>query len=310
MIKKNFFLVFFLFFLINFILTFSKANEIKIIAKVGNNIITNIDLIEEKKYLITLNKNLQNLDNETLNRIAKESLVRENIKKFELLKYYNLGDKNKFFDNSIIQIYKNLGFENLEKFKNYLKSEDLKYENVYKKIEIETLWNQLIYSRYNERIIINKKNLEKEILKNKKKQKFLKFSEILLSFDKKEEINLKYDQILNELKSNTFSEIVAKYSISDSVKNLGSLDWVNENILSNRIKNKVKNLKIDEISQPIIIPSGALILKVDDIKFVKEDIDLEKELEQSIQYEINNQLNNYSVIHYNKIKNKQIINEY
>ena len=309
MIKKNFFLVFFLFLLINFILTFSKANEIKIIAKVGNNIITNIDLIEEKKYLITLNKNLQNLDNETLNRIAKESLVRENIKKFELLKYYNLGDKNKFFDNSIIQIYKNLGFENLEKFKNYLKSEDLKYENVYKKIEIETLWNQLIYSRYNERIIINKKNLEKEILKNKKKQKFLKFSEILLSFDKKEEINLKYDQILNELKSNTFSEIVAKYSISDSVKNLGSLDWVNENILSNRIKNKVKNLKIDEISQPIIIPSGALILKVDDIKFVKEDIDLEKELEQSIQYEINNQLNNYSVIHYNKIKNKQIINE-
>ena len=64
------------------------------------------------------------------------------------------------------------------------------------------------------------------------------------------------------------------------------------------------------MSQPIIIPSGALILKIDDIKFVDAEIDLEKELEKSIQYEINNQLNNYSVIHYNKIKNKQIINEY
>ena len=310
MIKRNFYLFCFLFLLLNCIHTFSKANEIKIIAKIGNDIITNIDLEDEKKYLIALNKNLQNLENETLAKIAKESLIRENIKKVELLKYYNLGQKNNFFDNAITQIYKNLGFESLEGFKNYLNDEKLKYKNVYMKIEIESLWNQLIYSKYNERLIINKKDLEREILKNKKKQKFIKFTEILFSFDKKEEINLKYDQILNDLKTNNFSEIVAKYSISDSAKNSGSLDWVNENILSNRIKNKIKNLKINEVSQPIIIPSGALILKVDDIKFVKDEINLEKEIEKSIQYEINNQLNNYSIIHYNKIKNKQIINEY
>ena len=308
--KKIFYLFFILFLLYNYIHTSSKANEIKIIAKIGNNIITNIDITDEKKYLKALNKNLQNIDNETLTKIAKESLIRENIKKVELLKYYNLGEKNQFFDNAIVQIYNNLGFESLEKFQNYLNDERLTYQNVYMKIEIESLWNQLIYARYNERLIINKKDLETEILKNKKKQKFIKFTEILFSFDKKEEINSKYDQIINDLKFNSFSEIVAKYSISDSAKNLGSLDWVNENILSERIKVKIKNLKIDEISQPIIIPSGALILKVDDIKFVNAEIDLEKELEKSIQYEINNQLNNYSVIHYNKIKNKQIINEY
>ena len=128
----------------------------------------------------------------------------------------------------------------MEKFKNYLNDEKLKYKNVYMKIEIESLWNQLIYSKYNERLIINKKDLEREILKNKKKQKFIKFTEILFSFDKKEEINLKYDQILNDLKTNSFSEIVAKYSISDSAKNSGSLDWVNENIYRSELKIKSK----------------------------------------------------------------------
>lgn len=309
MYKRSYFLFYTLIFLLSIFATSSETAEVKIVAKINNNIITNFDLVNEKKYLLALNKNFQNLDKKTIENISKESVIRENIKKIELKKYYELGNINEIFDNSIRQIYINLGLKDLENFKNYLKTEDLEFEDVYKKIEIETLWNQLIYTKYNQKLIINEKDLEAEILKNKKKQKQIKFSEILFSFEKKEEIMIKYKKIVNDLKTENFSEIVPKYSISDSVKNSGSLDWVNENILSNRIKSKIKDLKINDISQPIIIPSGALVLKIDDIRIIEKKIDLEKELKKSIEYEINNQLNNYSLIYYNKIKNNLIINE-
>ena len=55
--------------------------EYKIILKVENDIITNVDLINEKKYLIALNNEILNLPEEKFLQIAKNSIVKEKIKK-------------------------------------------------------------------------------------------------------------------------------------------------------------------------------------------------------------------------------------
>ena len=69
-------------------------------------------------------------------------------------------------------------------------------------------------------------------------------------------------------------------------------------------------MNIGEISKPIILPSGVLLLKVADKKLEKVEINLENELENLVKFELNNQLNNYSTMLYNKIEKSLIINEY
>ena len=61
--------------------------ENKIILKIENEIITSLDIANEISYLEALNPNIKNLKKDKLNEIAKNSLIRENIKKNEILKY-------------------------------------------------------------------------------------------------------------------------------------------------------------------------------------------------------------------------------
>ena len=77
-------------FIIFVVLTFqglsSKAKYVEIVVKIQDEIITNLDIENEKKYLIFLNPKLKQLNISKLNTIAKDSLVTEIIKKRELEK--------------------------------------------------------------------------------------------------------------------------------------------------------------------------------------------------------------------------------
>ena len=69
-------LIFFVFFFQNL-----KAYKVEIIAKVNEEIITNIDLKKEINYLNFLNPKLQEIKDENkINQIAKSSIIREKIK--------------------------------------------------------------------------------------------------------------------------------------------------------------------------------------------------------------------------------------
>ena len=69
-------------------------------------------------------------------------------------------------------------------------------------------------------------------------------------------------------------------------------------------------MNVGEITDPIITPSGALILKVDNKKQEELNIDLDEEIKKIVQFETNTQLNNYSTLLFNKVKNNLSINEY
>ena len=303
-------IIFLLFIILTFFNKASNSSTVKIIAKIDNQIITNIDIDKENRYLAALNQNISKLDSNEQFKIAKDSVLREKIKKNELLKFIELNKEDKIFDETIKNIYQQLGLDSKEQFKKYLDTKKISYNEVYKKIEIETMWNQLIYSIYKDRIIINEDDLKKKIENNNKEQKLYKLSEIVFSFNSKEEIEKIFQNIKTSIAKIGFNETVLIYSISDSKNKNGSIDWLNENALSEKISKELINLKIGEITKPILIPSGALILKLDEIKIKKSSVDNEKELEKMINFEINSQLNNYSIAHFKKVKENLNIYEY
>ena len=294
-----------------FIFTDASSTQVKIVMKINNEIITNVDVENEYKYLLALNKSLNNLEKKTVLELAKNSLQKEIIKKIELDKIYDLNQKNDSVELMISNIYKDLGLNSKVEFENYLKNLELNFEDIYKKIEIETVWNQMIYAKYKEKVIINEKVLKEQIFQYKKQdRKVLLLYELVFDFKNKDEISKKYEEILESIKIKGFEESAVKYSIANTKKKSGLVGWVDINTLNKRIKEEIKDLDIGEISNPISIPSGILLLKVKDKKTEKVEVDFDKELEKLIEIELTNQLDNYSTIFFNKIKNNQIINEY
>ena len=294
-----------------FIFTDVSSTQVKIIMKINNEIITNVDVENEYKYLLALNKSLNNLEKKTVLELAKNSLQKEIIKKIELDKIYELNQKNDSVELMISNIYKDLGLNSKVEFENYLKNLELNFEDIYKKIEIETVWNQMIYAKYKEKVTINEKVLKEQIFQYKKQdRKVLLLYELVFDFKNKDEISKKYEEILESIKIKGFEESAVKYSIANTKKKSGLVGWVDINTLNKRIKEEIIDLDIGEISNPISIPSGILLLKVKDKKTEKIEVDVDKELEKLIEIELTNQLDNYSTIFFNKIKNNQIINEY
>ena len=286
-----------------------KAQDVKIVAKIENNIITNIDVEKEFDYLVSLNTSLKNIDKTQVFEFAKDSLIKENIKKIEIMKFYELGNKNETVDKLIESIYRKLNFTSVDLFKDYLEINNLKFNDVYKKLEIEAVWNEMIYQLFKEKIYVNEEELKSKILKNKKKMESFLLSEIVINIKNKNEIDLKYNELVNHISKFGFKESVLKFSESNTKNNSGLLGWVNNNSLSKKIQNEINKIDIGQITEPILISSGMLVLKLEDKKIVELNQNLEEELEKLASFEINNQLNNFSTIHYNKIKKNFLVNE-
>ena len=286
-----------------------KAQDVKIVAKIENNIITNIDVEKEFNYLVSLNTSLKNIDKTQVFEFAKDSLIKENIKKIEIMKFYELGNKNETVDKLIESIYRKLNFTSIDLFKDYLEINNLKFNDVYKKLEIEAVWNEMIYQLFKGKIYVNEEELKLKILKNKKKMESFLLSEIVINIKNKNEIDLKYNELVNHISKFGFNESVLKFSESNTKNNSGLLGWVNNNSLSKKIQNEINKIEIGQITEPILISSGMLVLKLEDKKIVELNQNLEEELEKLASFEINNQLNNFSTIHYNKIKKNFLVNE-
>ena len=288
-----------------------QSIEIKIIHNIQNEIITNIDIKNEFKYLVAFNKNLKELDKEIILNISNESAVREKIKKIEILKHFKKIElKDEYVNFLLKNMFERLNLKSLAEFKVYLKDYDLTLNEVKKKITIEALWNELILKKYASQIVINENQLKNKISKNSNIQsKEYKLSEILFEIDSKKDLQKKYKEIIKSVAEIGFENSASIYSISESSKIGGDIGWVSESSLNNKIKENIDYLEIGEISKPIILPTGILLLKMIDSKNVASNIDIKIELEKAINYERNRQLNQYSKIYYNKIKKNLEANE-
>lgn len=302
--------------LLIFILNFNKysnANLINIKVKVQDEIITNLDIQNEKRYLFFLNPKLKELKTSRSNSIAKESLITETIKRKEIEKFYDFNKKN----NLINTIEKNLllkkNIKNRDELKEILENKKINYEDVKKKLLIETLWNKLVYEKYVKNVIINKEDLRKKILiqfNNKQKKFDYNLSEIVISENINKNFKKKFSIINKSLKEIGFENTANIHSISNTANNGGLIGWVNELQISTQINSQIKNLKINEISKPIKIANGYILIKVNDKKEVKNNININDQLEKVIIRETNRQLNSFSMIFYKRLKKNIEIYEF
>ena len=302
-------------FLIILIISFFPINlfstENKILLKIDNEIITSVDVLNEINFISTVNKNTDKISKEELYKISLNSLIKEKIKKIEILRSYkSIEVEETFMKELISSSYKKLGFKDLESFRIYLDKNSISFENFKNKIAIDSLWNEIIFFKFQKKIKIDKNNLRKQIIKKKDKEiKSYLLSEIVFNVDGKLNLESKYNQIKEDILEKGFDNTALLHSISNTSNSGGDLGWINENSLNFKLQKTISNLKIGEITEPIIIQGGFLILKLNDTKKIKNEIDVEKELKKLIAKETNQQLNQFSNIYFNKVKKEIKINE-
>ena len=289
--------------------SFSLAMENKILFKVNNEIITSMDILTELKYLGIINKDLKKTTNNQAFEIAKRSLIREKIKEIELKKLLKeIEVEEKLLNNLLINYFKSINIKTISEFEKFFISNDINPNLIKKKISIEILWNQFIYSKFKQNVKIDRDSIQNELSNNVKKKEFL-LSEILFNINENEELNDKIVLLKKEINEKGFSQTALSYSISDTSSKGGKLGWVSETIMSQKIKNEVKKIKVGDHTNPIVIPGGFLIIKIEDIREADNSSDLNDEIEKIIKDKTNEQLNQFSNIYFNKIKKDMVINE-
>ncbi len=240
----------------------------KIIAKVGNEIITNFELknkILTNIFLSGKEVNQANID--SLKRVVLNQLIDLKLKKIELNKFEIQKDKNRInnYLNSISQ-------NNIEDFKIKFKKNNLSFDLFVEEIDTEFRWQKLIYSIYSKKIVINEESVNeevKEIFLNNNIVKEFELSEIVIDLSLNDTSNKKIEDILNQIKSVGFEEVALNYSSSSTSLKKGYLGWVNEKSLSKEIYQSIQGLKSGEITKPIRQQNSILFLKLLNTRNVK-----------------------------------------
>ena len=299
---KRIYLLSLVFLLLN--LKTSLMSEIFILYKIDNEIITNVDIQKEAQYLVALNNQLKNLGKERITIIAKESLIREKIKKNELSKFFKLKQENPYLDEIIKNFYLKLNLNSPDEFQNYLDNYGLTVQEIKEKMEVENLWNQMIYDRFRNQVVINEEKLKAKISKEEKlnMQTSYLLSEILFEKEKDKKIDETIKNINESIEQVGFENSANIFSISDTSKFGGEIGWVMKKNLSEVIYNKISFLDIGSHTQPMQVGGNFLIIKILNIKNEKVEVDKESELKKMIIFERNRQLEKLSKIYFNKVK--------
>jgi len=284
------------------------AFENKILLKIDNEIVTTVDIAKEIEYLKTINKEINTLEKNKIIEIAKNSIVRDKIKKISLEKIFEeFKVDEEYLNQLIVNKYRRIGFQDLESFKKYLNQNNVKYEKIREKMIIDAMWSEFIYAKYKDNIKIDRNKIAQEMTRKKNKNYLL--SEIIFNGIDKKELETNYNNILKTIKENGFENAALIHSTSQSAENGGKLGWIKEASLSKIILNEISKLKKGDYTSPIKIPGGFIILKINDYKEEIISENVEEEINKIIKIKTNEQLNQYSNIYFNKIKKDIVIYE-
>jgi len=285
------------------------ANENKILFKVNNKIITTIDIQNEMNYLNSINPTFKDLEKEKIFEITKNSLIKNKVKEITLEKMIKEIELDKTdFERILISVYSNLGIRDIAELKEYLLQFNISIQTLKKRMAIDTFWNQVIYDLYGKNIKIDLDQIKRNILQDNLQKEFL-LSEIVFNLDMQENFEEKLKDIKQSITEKGFENSALIYSTSDSVNVGGKLGWIDENSINKEILNEILLTEVNNYTKPIKIPSGFMILKINEIRETEKNINLEEELQKIIKTKTNEQLNQYSNLFFNKIRKDIIVNE-
>ncbi len=300
------FRVLILFFFINYT-SFLFASQNKIIAKVGEKIVTSYELKNKIKTSLLLSN--QKFNQENINKIKGQALftlVNLKLKQIEIKKF-NLDLENANIQNQLSSISSN----DIPGLKTKFRENDISFDLFNEELKTEFTWQKLVISLYNEKVDINENDIIEQIKKLRENQSNIeeyKISEIELFVDsgsnKKEIVNF----ISNYIKKFGFENAATKYSISSSATKKGDLGWVNTKALSKEVFGILSNMEIGDISKPIKSNNSLLFLKLADKRKKKlSDNELKFYKENLIAQKKNELFNLYSKSHISKLKNNTLI---
>ena len=303
--KKKLLFIFFL--LINTEQLSSQIDN-SIIITVGNYPITRLDLEKEIKIITVLSKIRINEENKKqIKNLAVQSLVKRSIKKSEIERLKITQFNKKDVDFQISNISKNLGLEKKD-FIIFLQQNNIKYEDISERFEIDLKWNSAIFKLYKNKITLNTIEIEDKINSEVEKVKLSKsvlLSEIQVNVSS-ENLENTTKNVLSEIKEVGFDKAAIKLSISNSAKEGGNIGWINENKLSMTIYEGIKNLKKGEISKPIILEETMIIILKKDEK--NNSFNLENIKNNIVKQEKMKKLEMFSNSHYSDLEKKTNIN--
>tara|TARA_B100002019_G_scaffold292896_1_gene317690 strand:- start:2102 stop:3031 length:930 start_codon:yes stop_codon:yes gene_type:complete len=296
---KFFFILLFYFNFLNLI-----GYETKIIVKIDNNVITNYDL--KNKILTTLTLANEEINQENIDRVkplALKSLIDLNIKKIEVNKF-KVKTTPLELQNNLNLIAKN----NLENFKKIFLINKLDYDGYKTDLETELKWRKLIYFIYKKKVKIEKaeidSQLDKYLQENKNNLIEYKLSELVISYESLEERDKKIKQINSQINEFGFENTLIKFNESLSKESEGDLGWINSESLSKNILDAIKNLKINDITKPIILGKNILYLKIKDKRESNaKNQNIDEIKKQIIKAKENQRFTLYSNSHLSKLRN-------
>ena len=305
--KKN---LIFILFLLSFLMiskySYAKINN-KIVIKVENEIITSYEI--KNKILTLLNFSGTEVNQKNINQLKKqavESLIQHKLKKIELKKY-NIK-KNTSRINSYL---KSISSNNVSGLKMKFEENNLDYELFMDEVEVQSMWQELIFKLYSKKFSIDETLIEQELKNSKNTKKDLrefKISEIEIMLENNKNDDKKIQNIISEIQKDNFESVALKYSISSSASNNGDLGWISEKSMSNQIHNIIKDMKIGQVSKPIRRQNTVLFLKVQDIRNSKiTDLNLVELKKKLINQKKNELVNLYSLSHLSKVRNTSLI---
>jgi peptidyl-prolyl cis-trans isomerase SurA len=305
--KSNLFFVIILTLFYNFEV---YAQNIKIIVKVENELITSYDI--KNKIISTLilnNKEITQKNIDNLKKISLDILIQNRLKKIELKKT-NLKKPVMQIDSYLNSISSN----NVENLKKLFQANNLDFKNFENELETEFKWKSFIYNIYSKSIVINEEDVAGEIKKitsDKKKLKRFNLSEIEIFINENVNYNEVVDQIKNEILNNGFESAVNKFSISETSTNNGKLGWINSSSLSKDIFEIVNKMKVGETTKPLKKQDRVIFLKLNDKKISNySDINIEELKIELINKKKEELFTLYSNSYLSKLRNSKIIQYY
>ena len=269
--KINYLLFLFIFIVFNNL----YATKIEIVAKINNQIITNIDL----EYRLNLAIEISNIPNEIkfrkqIRQQILNLLIDENLKIQEAEKYGILISSAEVY-SEISRLEQRLKLPKDSLIENFRKK-NIPEIVIYNQIRGQLLWNKIISYRIANNISISNKQTEEAL------QNFIKssgeveynISEIFISPNSNNLENSSEDKIYsiyNKVNSSNFTILAQQFS--DGALNINN--WYRESALNPEIIKTIRNLQIGDISKPIKTNSGLHIYLLNDKRKTKKIIENE-----------------------------------
>ena len=274
-IKKIFFLTLFL------LINIEKVNaEIKdaLFMTIGNKPITQSDIVNEIKIILILNnESYSDEKRDQLHELAVKSTIKRTIKNIELERhnYFQLNESD--LQEELARLAGNL-FLDINTLKNLCESNDLDFSIIEEQIKTDLYWNSLIFEMYKNNLNINQEEIEDrlKLTQNKNEIEEYLISEIVIKKVENVQLDLKIQELKNRIEIEGFDKVAKEVSISESALKGGDLGWINENIISEKIKSEIIKTAKGDLSSPIILDNGILIFKVRDKRKIQQNASLEE----------------------------------